>query len=172
MENKKLSKQLAKDAKTKGICREWHDKLKSLEDKKAMVEMYLNGIDFCLANNYPSNDFILANFADVAPQMGVFVDADISVGNKPKCVALGATFGKVTTDGFNVSEVFAKHTSEIEIVAKDNAFVMVDVFDEAQIVVHAYDRAKVCVNIYGGFVTHETFDDAQIKIREKVKTSY
>ncbi len=165
-----LSKTLAKDAKKKGICKERHNGLKSHTDREAMVEMYLRGIDFCLKNDFPTNDFIQAHFGDIAPRMGVFVNSQITVENKPKCVCLGATFGKVTTNGFNVCEIFAKHDAEINVIAADNAFVMIDVFDNAVVNIHAHDRAKVCVNKYGdggrvNIVVEEVA--AHVKIRVK-----
>ena len=58
----KLSKELARQAKAKGICAPWHAQLLTLQDKEAMVDMYLKGIDFCLANDYPKNDFIRTHF--------------------------------------------------------------------------------------------------------------
>lgn len=167
---KGLSKTLAKEAKKRGICKEWHTALKLLTDRKAMVEMYLRGIDFCLKNDYPANDFIKEHFGDIAPQMGVFVDCEISVENKPKSVCLGATFGIIKTNAFSVSEIFAKHQSELNVLAADNAFVMVDVFDDAVVNIHAHDRAKVCVNKYGdgGRVNIvEESAEAQVKIRER-----
>lgn len=167
-----LSKTLAKEAKKKGICKEWHTALKSLTDRKAMVEMYLRGIDFCLRNDYPANDFIKAHFGDIAPRMGVFVDSEISVENNPKCVCLGQTFGKVSTTGFNVCEIFAKHEAEINVVATDNAFVMVDVFDHSVVNIHAHDRAKVCVNQYGnGSHINIIVKDAEAQVKIRVKNS-
>lgn len=170
---KELSKRLAKEAKKKGICQEWHTRLLQTTDKQAMVEMYLRGIDFCLANDFPKNDFIKAEFGDLAPLMGVFVDSEIIVENKPKCVCLGATFGKVSTDGFEVTEIFAKHTTEINVVARDDAFVMIDVFDNAVVNLHAHDRAKVCVNRYGGTVNQIIVEStSHVKIREKNTKTY
>lgn len=169
---KDLSKQLAKEAKKKGICKEWHTALKSLTDRKAMVEMYLRGIDFCLKNDYPANDFIKANFGDIAPLMGVFVDCEICVENNPKCVCLGATFGKITTTGFEVCEIYAKHDSEINVVVLDNAFVMLDVFDNSVVNIHAHDRAKVCVNKYGdGGRVNIVVEDAEAHVKIRVKNS-
>ena len=167
-----LSKTLAKEAKKKGICKEWHTALKSLTDRKAMVEMYLRGIDFCLRNDYPANDFIKAHFGDIAPRMGVFVDSEISVENSPKCVCLGQTFGKVSTTGFNVCEIFAKHEAEINVVATDNAFVMGDVFDHSVVNIYAHDRAKVCVNQYGnGSHINIIVKDAEAQVKIRVKNS-
>lgn len=169
---KDLSKQLAKDAKKKGICKEWHNALKKQTDREAMVEMYLRGIDFCLRNDYPANDFIQAHFGDIAPRMGVFVDSEIVVENRPKCVCLGATFGKVTTNGFNVCEVFAKHEAEINVIAADNAFVMLDVFDNAVVNIYAHDRAKVCVNKYGdGGRVNIIVEDSTAHVKIRVKNS-
>lgn len=167
-----LSKELAARARKNGICQEWHDKLLSLNDKDAMCEMYLRGIDFCISNNYPGNDFIRSHFKGVMEKHGVFLDDALKVENKPKCVCLGACSGDVLVDGFNVCEVFAKHDSEIAIVASGNAFVMVDVFDNSIVTIHAHDRAKVCVNRYGGTVKHSADGDAVVKIREKNKKTY
>lgn len=170
---KGLSKTLAKEAKKKGICKEWHTALKSLKDRKAMVEMYLRGIDFCLKNDYPANDFIKAHFGDIAPQMGVFVDCEICVENSPKCVCLGATFGIIKADSFNVTEIFAKHQAELNVVAADNAFLMLDVFDDAVVNIHAHNRVKVCVNQYGGHINIvEESSEAQVKIRVKNSKTY
>ena len=52
-----LAKELARQAKKKGICKPWYNELKSLngDNINAMAQMYLKGIDFCLANDYPDN---------------------------------------------------------------------------------------------------------------------
>ena len=92
-----LAKELARQAKKKGICKPWYNELKSLngDNINAMAQMYLKGIDFCLAHDYPDNDFIRAHFKGRMEQYGVFLDDDIKVENKPKCVCLGATCGRV-----------------------------------------------------------------------------
>lgn len=167
-----LSKELAARARKNGICQEWHDKLLSLNDKDAMCEMYLRGIDFCISNNYPGNDFIRSHFKGVIEKHGVFLDDAVKVENKPKCVCLGTCSGRFDADGFNTCEVFVKDDSEIAIVAKENSFVMVDIFDNATVMIHAHDRAKVCVNRYGGTVQHCADGYSTIKIREKNKKTY
>ena len=168
----KLSKELAKRAKAKGICAPWHAQLLKLEDVDDMLEMYLKGIDFCLVNDYPSNDFIRANFKGSMERKGIFLDDTINVTNMPKVVCLGTTTGRIESNGYEVCEVFAKHDAALNVVVKDNAFVMIDVFDDAVVNVHASDRAKVCVNHYGGDIKHIATDDAVVKIREKNKKTY
>lgn len=169
----KLSNELAKQAKKFRICQEWHDELKNLENKKAMIKMYLKGIDFCLSNDYPSNEFIRTNFKGVMEEFGVFLDDSIDLVNTTKCVCLGQTKGRVEINSFGTSEIFAKHYSELTIIAKGDAFVMVDLFDNAVIHIQAYDRAKVCVNRYGNStVDNQKNDLAMVKIIEKHKKTY
>ncbi len=167
-----LSKELARQAKAKGICTPWHNELLKLQNKEAMVKMYLKGIDFCLANNYPPNDFIREHFKGVMEEQGVFLDDSIKVVNMPKCVCLGTTCGSIEAAGYEVCEIYVKHNSELNVIAKDNAFVMIDIYDDAIISVYASDRAKVCVNHHGGSVNRYAMNDAIIKIREKDKKTY
>ncbi len=173
MDNRKLSRELAGLAKADGICNEWHNELLALDDKDAMVEMYLRGIDFCLSRDYPSNDFIRDNFKGMMERHGVFLDEEVSVSGLRKCVCLGACRGSVEIAGYNVMEVFVKHGSEITIRAKGNSFVMADVFDNARVTVTASDSAKVCVNVYGNArVETHAETPAIVKIREKNKRTY
>lgn len=162
-----ITKQLAKRAKEHGICKPWYYELKTLEDKEALIEMYIRGLDFCLEHNYPSNDFIRQHFKGIMEKHGVFLDDAIELQNPSRCIALGETNGKVEADEYAVVEVWAKHQAALNIIAKGNAFVMVDVYDDAVVNVCAYDRAKVCVNKHGGKVTYNATDDAVVKFRDK-----
>jgi len=169
----KIAKELAKEAKKFNICKDWHDELLTLDDKKAMVKMYLKGIDFCLANDYPSNDYIKKNFGDVINDYNIFVDDEVDLINAKKCVALGSTNGLIKIDNFNVCEVFAKHESVLYIYAKDSAFIMVDAFDNSVVNIDAVDNAKVCVNRFGSATINiNKTDTAAVKIVEKNKKTY
>ena len=163
-------------AKKKGICKPWYDELKRFgNDKHAMIQMYIKGIDFCLSNDYPSNDFIRENFKGTMEDYGIFLDESVNLINYRRCVALGKTHGRVETGSYGVCEVFAKHDSELIVIAKDNAFVEIDVYDNAVLHIHATDRAKVHVKHYGGSVVADPIadgDSAIIKIIEKYKKTY
>jgi len=170
-----LSKELAKQAKAHDICGDWLEKLMRTTDKKALLEMYLEGIDFCLACDYPTNDFIRANFKGFMEEFGVFLDDFIDLKNPKKCVALGKTQGTVEINSFGVSEIFVKHNSELTVIAKDNAFVMIDVFDNSVLDVLANGFAKVCVNRYGDAKVHSgDYGDnvGVVKIIEKHRKTY
>lgn len=170
----KVIKELARQAKADGICTPWYNQLMKLHDSDvaAMADMYLKGIDFCLSNNYPDNEFLRTHFKGKMEQYGIFLDDEVLIENKPKCVCLGATRGRIETNGFGVCEIFLKNDSELNVIAKDNAFVMIDIFDNSVVNVYASDRAKVCVNHYGGTIMKYITNDAIIKIREKNKKTY
>ncbi len=170
----KVAKELAKEAQKLGICQEWHDELKALKSKQAMIEMYIKGIDFCLSNNYPSNDYIRVNFKGVMEDFGVFLDDNISVTNIPNCVALGNSVGNFTADGYVVSRVFVKHNSRLNINAYGNAFVLVDVFDNAKIRVSTSGNSKVCIYLYGDECHADVTQSEQsaIKIINKQSKTY
>lgn len=171
----KIAKELAKEAKRKGICQEWHSELKTLEDKKELLAMYVKGIDFCLSNDYPNNEYIRTNFKGMMEEFGVFLDDSIDLTNPERCVSLGSTKGRIEINAFGVCEVFAKNDSELIIIAKGDAFVMIDLFDNAVIHIHAQDRAKICVNRYGGSLVSSPIspdDTARVKVIEKHKKTY
>lgn len=171
---KNIAKELAKQAKGKGICQEWYKDLKTTQDTGKLLEMYVRGIDFCLSNDFPSNSFIKDNFKGKMEAFGIHLDEQISIKNERKVVALGKCTGKIEVDGYNVSEVFLKHDSDLTISASGNAFVMVDVFDNTTLWVQALDNAKVCVNRYGtnAEITSKSEGNAVIKVIEKNKKTY
>ena len=167
-----VAKELARQAKKAGICEEWHSQLKQLTDKEAMIDMYIRGIDFCLSNDYPSNDYIRDNFKGVMESKGIFLDDEITLGNPRRCVALGRTSGSVVVGGYGVCEVFAKHDSVLVVSASGNAFVEVDMFDSSEVSVHTTEHAKVHINRYGGRLTTDQRGDSVIKVVEKDKKTY
>ena len=106
-----VAKELAKEAKKKGICSEWHGELRKLGDnKRAMLQMYIKGIDFCLKNDFPSNDYIRANFKGTMEDFGVFLDEpNLNITNFAKCVALGFR----NCNGDRISSVRSVHQASI-----------------------------------------------------------
>ena len=168
----KLNKELAYEAKRNGICSEWFNRLLHTEDKGEMVKMYLEGIDFCLSNNYPSNEFIRKNFVGFCEKYGVFLDDTINGVNLRNIVALGTCEGSVEYNSFEVGQVFIKNQSKLTVKASGNAFVMVDTFDEGELTIEATDNAKVCINQHGGNVESVTSGKAVIKVIRKHSKTY
>jgi hypothetical protein len=173
----KLNKELALEAKKHNICEDWFNDLLHTEGKERLIEMYLDGIDFCLSNEYPSLSFIKQNFVGVMEKYGIFLDGKFNTTNSRHVVALGSCTGSSEYIGFGVGQVFVKHTSKLTVRASGNAFVMVDMFDESEVEVIATDNAKICVNHYGGNLTTTTEDETSsgnsiIKVIRKQSKTY
>lgn len=170
----KLNKELALEAKRNGICTEWFNRLQATEDKGELIKMYLEGIDFCLSNEYPNNAYIREHFVGTCETFGVFLDEPINALNFRQIVALGVCEGSVEYTAYSVGQVFVKHDSKLHITAGGNAFVMVDVFDNTEVSITAKDNAKICVNQYGGNITTETENEgnAVIKVIRKTSKTY
>lgn len=167
-----LNTNLAKMAKKHGICENWYMTLKNENDIDKMLEMYVKGIDFCLSNDYPSNDFIHDNFKGKMEKHGIHLDEVLDIESKPTIIALGKCKGMITSNLFDVCQIFAKHESELIITAHGNSFVMIDIFDNAKVTIFAYDNAKVCINRYGGKVTQSKNENSIIKVIEKNQKTY
>lgn len=169
----KLGKELALIAKRKGICQEWFNQMKTLDNKEKLLEMYVRGIDFCLSNDFPTNDYIREHFVGTMEEYGVHLDESLNTANDRRVVALGRCLGRVEINNFGVSEIFVKHESRLVVIAKGNSFVMIDMFDNSKLHVIASADSKVCVNRYGGgTLKTESSERAVIKVIEKHKNTY
>ena len=165
---KNFAKQIQKEAQALGACSPGLDDLKQVGDNKAgLIQLYLKKLEFCLENDFPSKDFIREHGKGIMESFGVFLDDRINLTNYSKCVALGKTTGNVIVTSYGVSQVYAKHTSDLVIEASDNAFVMVYVYDDAKVTVNAHDRAKVYFNRYGGKIATANDGQAVVKVAEK-----
>lgn len=168
-----IGKELAKQAKKHGICEGWYRELLETRDTGKLIDMYLRGIDFCLSNEFPSNDFIKANFAGEAEAHGIFVDREMLALRNPRLiVALGTSSGNILLEDYNACELYIKHKSVIELHIMGNGWAMVDLFDNSRLIIHASGNAKAFVNRYGGEVTYKAQENSAVKIREKNKKTY
>jgi hypothetical protein len=168
---KQLNKELAAEARAKGICKEWYSRLQRTEDRETLLKMFLDGIDFCISEDFPSPRFFQL-FDGIRQQHGIFRDEPIKAENSRYVAAFGRSEGTAQYAGYAVGQVFVKHESKLTINATGNAFVMVDIFDSAAIEVNASGAAKVCVNQYGGQVTSTEREQATIKVIHKHSKTY
>lgn len=170
-----INKELALEAKKHNICEDWFNDLLHTDNKERLIKMYLEGIDFCLSNEYPSLSFIKQNFVGVMEKYGIFLDGVINTTNSRYVVALGSCNGSAEYIDFGVGQVFVKHESKLTVKASGNSFVMIDMFDESEVEVIATENAKICVNHYGGNLTTTTDSDtgnAIIKVIRKHSKTY
>ncbi len=168
-----LVEQLKKDGIGKGLCRMWQMKLKPGTDMKSLVGLFIKGIDFCIANDYPTLDFMRQNFKGHCEPYGAYVDDDVKVDNVPNVVMNGDCKALVLYDCYNVGNIYIRHGSVVELTAADNAFVTVDIFDNAKLyVATAGCKARVNVNVYGNAVVEKANECVGLKIRLTNKKTY
>jgi hypothetical protein len=147
-----LADQLKQDGVAKGLCRLWRGKLKSGMSIESMIQLYIRGIDFCISEDYPTLEFIRANFKGKCEPYGVFVDDEIEMRkNAPDTVLNGECKAMLEYDGFSVSRIFIRHDSQAAVNVADHAMVTIDAFDNSRLIVASAGKdAQVLVNLYGG----------------------
>lgn len=151
-----LIDQLKKDGIDKGLCRLWQGKLRNGMTTEQLAQLYIQGIDFCISEDYPTLDFLRTHFKGVCEPFGVFVDDCVTEReNAPDTVLNGACKAMLAYDGYTVSRLYVRHTSIAGVAAVDNAIVTIDLFNDAELHLAATGNAKVLVNVYGDGPTVE-----------------
>lgn len=141
------AKYLADQAKLIKGCRKGLAQVKKANSDDDFMNCYFDNIDFCLAKNFPANDYIRRFQNPLAPS-GVFVSCKRVVKNPDKLVLLGKCDFEAEFTDYSVSRLYVKHDSLLIIRASGNAFVMVDALDNSFVQVTCLDNAKVIVNLY------------------------
>lgn len=151
MELQQLRKELAAEAKAAGICQEWLEKIKAAPSREYLITLFVKGLDFGILHDFPS-DCLAAEFDDIAPHYGIFVNRDGTwpATNKKRVIARDAVVTPATFDGFSVAEVYALHGSGVEVNASGYAIVAITVENGAQVVAKATDNAQVKIFHHGG----------------------
>lgn len=149
-----VSNDLKRQAVALGLCEAWTNGWGS-PTKEQLVDKYIDGLDFCIEHNYPSNEYIKQNFGEVAEKKGVFVDKkSIDLDNPTIVVMNGCCSGAIKVDEFNVSRINVRHESMIDINVYDHAKVSIFLYDNATINISNNGYGKVYVYQYGGCIKH------------------
>ena len=130
-----------------GLCQQWQGDWQDDKSKQELIEMYIRGIDFCIANDYPSNEFIEEHFdVKMLEENHVYVNRDV-VCDRLRRFALfnGHCKGTLNFEQNDVCDVYVKDDGEISINASGFSRISVNVYGNAKIVVNQSDRAKVFV---------------------------
>ena len=166
-----LINQLKEDGTAKGLCRMWRIKLQPDLSVKELAKLYIDGIDFCISEDYPTLDFLRDHFKGSCEPYGVFVDDEVSEHNTPDVVLNGYCKAILEYDGYTVSRIYARHNTQGAVNVSDNAIVTVDAFDNSNLVIAvAGSDAQVIVNIYGNARVEAI--GSGIEIKKHNKTTY
>lgn len=172
-----LVEQLRKDGTEKGLCRLWQMKLRGNLDTEALVKLYIKGIDFCICEDYPTLDFLRAHFKGNSEPYGVYIDEDMpTLANKADLVLNGACRGMLEYDGYSVSRLYVRHTSETAVNVSDHAVLTIDMFDHAKVHLSVVgDDASIILNVYGSTPQIDFVDDEKtscVIVNYNNKTTY
>ncbi len=137
MEISKLNDTLRKEARGLGLCDAWYNEWKGSDySQQKLIDKYIEGIDFCIGNRYPSNEFIKKNFdGPLLFKNNIVVCDQYSMLNPFVGVVLGESAVKVRCNGWHVSKIYVRDTSELEVYVRQHA----------HLIIHAYDEAKVTI---------------------------
>lgn len=143
--------QLRTDGVSKGLCRLYQMKLRDGLSVSELADIYKDGIDFCISNDYPTLDFLREHYKGRCEEFGVFVDEFTGKLLNEKMVVTNGDCKLVAEyNGFTVARVYARHTTKGAVNVTDFAHVTIDIFDNAHLVVAvAGSDAQVFVNVYG-----------------------
>lgn len=142
-----LSEILKQQAIALGLCKPWTEAWGDC-DQQELIDKYVKGIDFCIEHQYPSNDFIKANFErDLLNANLIFVDEYVDMDMAPSGIYIlnGECSGRIRFAPWTAATVYVRHTSNVRIIADDFAKVFVRLYDEAEAVVDSDESAVVKV---------------------------
>ena len=145
MEN--LSETLKQQAVDLGLCRPWTEAWGDC-DQQELIDKYKKGIDFCIDKQYPSNEFIKANFdRDLLNANLIFVDEYLDFDMMPSGIYIlnGECSGSIRFAPWTAATIYVRHKSNVTIIADDFAKVFVRLYDEAEVEAEAEEGAVVRV---------------------------
>ena len=145
MEN--LSETLKQQAVDLGLCRPWTEAWGDC-DQQELSDKYKKGIDFCIDKQYPSNEFIKANFdRDLLNANLIFVDEYLDFDMMPSGIYIlnGECSGSIRFAPWTAATIYVRHKSNVTIIADDFAKVFVRLYDEAEAETEAEESAVVRV---------------------------
>lgn len=172
-----LTEQLRADGTAKGLCRQWQMKLHKGLSMAQLVKLYIEGIDFCISEDFPTLAFLREHFKGACEPFGVFVDDDIPQAlNVPDMVLNGACRAMLEYDGYSVSRLYVRHTSEAAVAVSGHAVLTIDLFNDAKLHISVVgDKATVNINVYGDKADVQcVWEDTpqKVNIKYNPKTTY
>ena len=147
MQKNNLSETLKQQAVDLGLCRPWTEAWGNC-DQQELIDKYKKGIDFCIDKQYPSNEFIKANFdRDLLNANLIFVDEYLDFDMMPSGIYIlnGECSGSIRFAPWTAATIYVRHKSNVTIIADDFAKVFVRLYDEAEVEAEAEEGAVVRV---------------------------
>lgn len=144
-----LSETLKQQAISLGLCKQWSREWADNSGQQELIDKYVRGIDFCIEHQYPSNDFIKANFdRGLLHENLIYVDEHLDLDNAPSGIYIlnGECTGTIRFHSWAAATIFVRHESRVNIEAGDFARLTIRIYDDAE--VETSSRESSAVRIY------------------------
>lgn len=135
-------------ATERGLCKEWQEKMKADLSLKNLCEMYFDGDDWAMENDFPNLE-TMRNFKGITEVYGLFTDYVGLPNMLSKMAFFGDSDVKLNYGGFSVSQLVFRHNSKAKITASENAVVIINLLDSAELEIEAIETARVEIFSYG-----------------------
>lgn len=138
------NKELRDKAIELGLCDQWQGLWSNDWNDSKMIAKFKEGIDFCLAKDFPSVEYIKSHFnKQELRNGGVFVDDKRSVLNARMIVVRGLSDITARYNGNTVAEVYVTDNSKLRLYAKNHCHVILHILGNTQVYISQEDDAKV-----------------------------
>lgn len=142
----RLNNELRNAAIGYGLCQKWQSNWNRDYSVRELIEKFYTGIDFCIEHNYPTNEFIKANFEkDVLRSNNVLVDDKYSLLNPINAAVFGNSETKIRFNARNPGRIWCKDNARVSIYARNSSFVIVHVFGSAIVEADSRDDSRLLV---------------------------
>ena len=139
-----LNKTLKEEAINLGLCKQWTNMWNKNFSEQELINLFFEGIDFCISNRWPSAKFIKENFSvDTLRQNNVLVDDKWSLINPVYAALIGNSECTIRYNGRVSGRVYVMEGVSVKILANNRSFVMVHSFGKTNIECKASDSATI-----------------------------
>lgn len=142
----KLNEILRTKAIQLGLCQQWQDDWKDDWSKDEMFSKFFEGIDFCIANSYPSVEFIKKYFTkDELIRHNALVDIDRSILNVREAAVFGSSNVIARYNGRSGGRIYVKDNASLNVIAHNASHVIIHVIGSARVNASCHESARVVI---------------------------
>lgn len=131
-----------------GLCPKWQRNWAADSSAQELIDKYKKGIDFCIQNDFPSNEFIIRNFSrELLEENLIFVDEYLDVQNAADGIYIlnGSCGGQISFGEWSTATLFMRHDSSVKVYAAPFSKLFIRLYDGAEVDVDASEDASVRV---------------------------
>lgn len=140
-----------------GLCEPFQE---SWDDKK-YIEMYKQGISWCLPRKYPSLEEMLP-YDKSLMESDIFNNKNVDLILTDTTYILNQCKGGVEINDYNVSGLYISLDSIIDVTVSDNSILTIECYDNSIVRLKVAENAKCTVWQYGNSIIQIISGNAKI----------